>query len=102
MDDLFNFLKKFEKFTKNTDLFMAVAIIVILSVMIIPLAPFMLDLFLTLSITFSLLILLVALYTEKSLDFSVFPSLLLVATLFRLSLNVATTRLVLTEGHKGP
>lgn len=101
MEQLFQFLKRFEKYTKNVDLVMAVALIGILGVMLVPLPAFLLDLALTLSLTSSLLILLVSLYTNKALDFSVFPSLLLITTLFRLSLNVATTRLVLSEGHTG-
>jgi flagellar biosynthesis protein FlhA len=101
MDGLFQFLKRFEKFTKNTDLLMAFGVIGILGVMLIPLPAFMLDISLTLSLTVSVLILLVALYTQKPLEFSVFPSLLLITTLFRLALNVASTRLVLTEGHGG-
>ena len=101
MEAAFQFLKKFEKYTKNTDLTMAVALIAILAVMLVPLPAIMLDLALTISLTASILILLVALYTKKALDFSVFPSLLLITTLFRLSLNVATTRLVLSEGHTG-
>ena len=101
MDGLFLFLKRFDKLTKNTDLLMAIAVIGILSVMIVPLPPVLLDITLTLSITLSILILLVALYTQKPLEFSVFPSLLLITTLFRLSLNVASTRLILTEGHAG-
>ncbi len=102
MEDLFQFLKKFEKFTKNTDLLMAVGLIGILAVMIIPLPPTLLDLSLTLSLALSILVLLVALYINKSLDFSVFPSLLLITTLLRLSLNVASTRLILAHGHEGP
>ncbi len=102
MDQIFHFLKRFEKYTKNMDLMMAIALIGILSVMIIPLPAFLLDIALTISLCSSLLILVVALYTKKTLDFSVFPSLLLITTLFRLSLNVATTRLVLTHGHEGP
>ncbi len=102
MEDLFQFLKKFEKFTRNTDLLMAVGLIGILAVMIIPMPPFLLDLSLTLSLAISILVLLVALYINKSLDFSVFPSLLLITTLLRLSLNVATTRLILSHGHEGP
>ena len=101
MDDLFQYLKKFEKYTSNTDLMMAVGLMIILSVMIIPLPPIMLDLALTGSLTISLLILLVALYINSPLEFSVFPSLLLITTLFRLSLNVASTRLILSEGHEG-
>jgi flagellar biosynthesis protein FlhA len=102
MEQLFQFLKKFERYTKNVDLLVAITLIAILAVMLVPLPAFLLDIALTLSLTSSLLILLVALYTNKALDFSVFPSLLLITTLFRLSLNVATTRLVLSAGHKGP
>jgi flagellar biosynthesis protein FlhA len=101
MEALFQFIKRFDKYTKNVDLMMAFALIAILAVMIIPLPPFLLDIALTISLSSSFLILIVALYTNKSLDFSVFPSLLLITTLFRLSLNVATTRLVLTNGHEG-
>lgn len=100
MDDVFQFLKRFEKYTKNTDLLIAMGLIGVLAVMIIPLPAFMLDLSLTASLTLSLLILLVAIYTDRSLDFSIFPSLLLMTTLFRLALNVATTRLILTHGHQ--
>ena len=101
MDDLFQFLKRFEKYTKNADLMVAAGLVAILMVMIIPLPSFILDLNLTVSITVSLLILLVALYVNSPLEFSVFPSLLLITTLFRLSLNVASTRLILSNGHQG-
>jgi flagellar biosynthesis protein FlhA len=101
MNDIFIFLKRFEKITKNADLFMAIGVVAILAVMLVPLPPLLLDISLTLSLTISVLILLVALYTQKPLEFSVFPSLLLITTLFRLSLNVASTRLILTEGHNG-
>src|SRR5690606_5515302 len=101
MENLFHFLKRFEKFTKNADLFMAIGLIAVLSVMLIPLPTILLDLSLTFSLTISLLILVVALYTKKPLEFSVFPSLLLLTTLFRLALSVATTRVILTEGHNG-
>lgn len=101
MDNFYQFLKQFEKYTKNTDLMMAFGLIAIMGVMLIPLPAFMIDISLTLSIAISLLILLVALYTQKPLDFSIFPSLLLITTLFRLALNVATTRIILTEGHNG-
>lgn len=102
MNDLFQYLKRFEKYSKNADLMMAIGLMGILVVMVIPLPPLLLDLALTLSLTLSLLILLVALYVTSPLEFSVFPSLLLVTTLFRLSLNVASTRLILSEGHNGP
>lgn len=101
MEDVFQFLKRFEKYTKNTDLFMAIGLLCILAVMVVPLPPMMLDLALSFSLALSLLILLVAIYIKKALDFTSFPSLLLMTTLFRLSLNVATTRLVLTHGHEG-
>jgi flagellar biosynthesis protein FlhA len=77
-------------------------IILILSMMVLPLPPFMLDLFFTFNIALSVMVMLVALYTLKPLDFSVFPTVLLVTTLLRLSLNVASTRIVLLEGHTGP
>ncbi len=88
-------------FKKNSDIFMAVALIGILALMIIPLPSFLLDIFLAGNMTIALAILLVGLYTEKPLDFSVFPSLLLVTTLFRLSLNIASTRLILLHGNEG-
>lgn len=101
MEGLFQQLKKLERFTKNVDLLIAVGLIGILTVMIIPLPPLVLDIALTFSLSLSLLVLLVAIYIDKSMDFSVFPSLLLVTTLYRLALNVATTRIVLSNGHTG-
>ena len=77
-------------------------ILLTLMMMVLPLPPFLLDLFFTFNIAFSLLILQVTIYTLRPLDFVIFPSVLLVATLLRLSLNVASTRVVLLEGHKGP
>ena len=96
MESILGAVKFFEKWTKNVDLMVACGLVVILGVMIIPLPPFLIDLALTLSIGLSLLVLLVAIYTKRTLDFSVFPSLLLMVTLFRLSLNVVSTRLILT------
>lgn len=101
MEGLYQFIKKFDYITKNTDLLMAFGLIAVIVFMIIPLPPFLLDISLTMSLALSLLILLAALYATKALDFSVFPSLLLIATLFRLSLNIATTRLILSHGHEG-
>jgi len=77
-------------------------IIMILSMMVLPLPPFILDLLFTFNIAISVMVLLVAMYTMRPLDFSVFPTVLLVTTLLRLSLNVASTRVVLLEGHSGP
>lgn len=85
----------------RSDVLIGVGIIVILIFMIVPIPPFMLDLSLTVSITFSILIILVASYVRRPLDFSVFPSVLLIATLLRLSLNIASTRLILTRGDMG-
>jgi flagellar biosynthesis protein FlhA len=85
----------------NGDLLMAISVVGVLIVMVIPLPPLLLDLLLSFSITFSLIILLVSMYTLQPLEFSVFPSLLLVVTLFRLSLNVASTRLILLHGNEG-
>ena len=88
-------------FRKNSDIYVAVAVIGVLALMIIPLPAFVLDIFLAANITIALAILLVCLYTLHPLDFSVFPSVLLVTTLFRLSLNVAGTRLILMHGGEG-
>jgi flagellar biosynthesis protein FlhA len=79
-----------------------VLIIMILSMMVLPLPTMLLDLLFTFNIGLSVMVLLVAMYTMKPLDFSVFPTVLLVTTLLRLSLNVASTRIVLLEGHTGP
>ncbi|MBO6898116.1 MAG: flagellar biosynthesis protein FlhA [Shimia sp.] len=76
-------------------------ILMLVAMMVLPLPVFLLDVFFTLNILMSLLILMVALHTYRPLDFSSFPSLLLVATVFRLALNVASTRIVLSEGHTG-
>ena len=88
-------------FRKNSDIYVAIALIGVLALMIIPLPAFILDLFLAANITIALAILLVCLYTRHPLDFSVFPSVLLVTTLFRLALNVASTRLILMHGREG-
>lgn len=101
MEELYLFFKKFERYTKNTDLLVAFGLIAVLIFMIIPLPSFLLDMSLATSLALSLLILLSALYANKALDFSVFPTLLLVTTLFRLSLNIASTRLILSQGHTG-
>ncbi|MBA4070814.1 MAG: flagellar biosynthesis protein FlhA [Gemmatimonas sp.] len=79
----------------------AVAIVFVIALLVVPLPAFLLDLFISLSIGVSLVVLLAALYTSDPLDFSSFPSLLLLLTLFRLALNVSSTRLILSEGHAG-
>ena len=85
----------------RSDIWASVGIIGILLLMIIPLPPVVLDLCLSLNITLAILILIISLYTDKAVEFSIFPSLLLATTLFRLSLNVASTRLILLHGHEG-
>ena len=87
--------------SKYSDILVAIAIITIVIMMIIPLPTILLDLLLCLNITMALVIVMVTIYNVEPLDFSVFPSLLLVATLFRLALNVSSTRLILLEGYAG-
>ena len=79
-----------------------VLIVMILSMMVLPLPPFLLDILFTFNISLSVIVLLVSMNTMKPLDFSAFPSVLLITTLLRLSLNVASTRVVLLHGHTGP
>jgi flagellar biosynthesis protein FlhA len=87
---------------RSTDLTLAGAVVGILVMMVVPLPSPLLDLMLATNISVSLLTLFVAMYILKPVEFSVFPSLLLVLTLYRLALNVASTRLVLLHGHEGP
>jgi len=90
-----------QKLGKNGDVFLAVGVIAIIAVMIIPIPTFLLDVLLSANITVAIILLMVSMYLSKPLDLSVFPSLLLILTLFRLALNVATTRLILGEGFAG-
>ncbi len=92
-----NALSKINPTTVGAPIF----IVMIMAMMVLPLPAFLLDFFFTFNIAISILVLLVAINTKKTLDFIVFPSVLLVTTLLRLSLNVASTRVVLLEGHKG-
>ncbi len=85
-----------------TQLAAPILIIMILAMMVLPLPAFVLDVLFTFNIALSVLVLLVAINTQKTLDFSVFPTVLLVTTLLRLSLNVASTRIVMLDGHNGP
>ena len=87
--------------TKSSDITMAVAVVAILVFMIIPLPPMFLDLLISFNITFALIILLASMYTLRPLELSAFPSILLLITLFRLSLNVASTRIILLHGNEG-
>ena len=88
--------------TENSEIVAALGVVGILVLMVMPLPPFLLDLLLSFNITFALTILLVGTYLMKPLDFSSFPSVLLIATLFRLSLNIASTRIILLHGSEGP
>ncbi|WP_281951172.1 flagellar biosynthesis protein FlhA [Nitrosophilus kaiyonis] len=92
----------FEKVHKHSDAIIVVLILAILASMVLPIPKFLLDILLTTSITLSLIILMTTVYIGNPLQISSFPSLLLLATLFRLSLNVATTRTILLHGHEGP
>ncbi|WP_434511468.1 flagellar biosynthesis protein FlhA [Desulfitobacterium sp. AusDCA] len=85
----------------NTDVLAAIGVVAIVIMMVVPLPSFLLDILLTLNITGSVLILMLAVFTTDPLDFSVLPSLLLTMTLFRLSLNISTTKLVLLNGFAG-
>ncbi len=89
------------KLMQHSDLIVALGVIGILVVMILPIPAFLMDLFLVTNITVSIAILLVSVYAGKPLDFSVFPTILLFATLFRLALNIASIRLILVHGHEG-
>jgi flagellar biosynthesis protein FlhA len=90
------------RFAPGSDVGLAMGVVALLSVLILPLPTLLLDLGLALSITASVLVLMVALFLARPLDFTSFPTLLLLTTLLRLSLNVATTRLILSHGNEGP
>ena len=94
---------KFKGFSPNlVNSFLPFGIIALVAMLVLPLPVALLDTFFVLNITLSLLILMVALHTQRPLDFSSFPNLLLIATVLRLGLNVASTRIVLKDGHTGP
>ncbi|WP_417317154.1 flagellar biosynthesis protein FlhA [Emcibacter sp.] len=88
--------------SRRSDILMALVVVAILVVLFLPMPPWLLDISLTLSITFSVMILMTGLFIERPLDFNSFPTVLLIATMLRLALNVASTRLILSEGHTGP
>jgi len=89
------------KLVQHSDIALAVAVLVVLVVLVLPLPPALLDILITINISIALVVLLVTLNTSDSLEFSTFPSLLLFVTLFRLALNVASTRLILLNGYAG-
>ncbi len=87
---------------KYSDLVVAFAIVMVVLMLFIPLPPIMLDILISFNLTLALVVLLVTMYTLEPLHFSIFPSLLLITTLFRLALNVSATRLILLHGNEGP
>ena len=96
-----NWLAEAGLLSRRKDIYFAVGIISILVVLILPLPSFLLDLFLGISITLSVIILMTVLFVEKPLHMSSFPTILLIVTMLRLSLNIASTRLILSHGHEG-
>jgi flagellar biosynthesis protein FlhA len=92
----------FRKSALSGDVFLALGIIAIITVLIFPMPTWLLDVSLALSMTLSVMILMTVLFIERPLDFSTFPTVLLIATMLRLSLNLASTRLILANGHEGP
>lgn len=92
----------FQRIGANRDLALGIGVLAIIAMLILPLPGWLLDLGLALSITLSVMILMTALFIEKPLDLSAFPTILLIATMLRLGLNMASTRLILGHGHEGP
>jgi len=88
--------------TADSGIGVLLLLVACLGMLVIPMPPFLLDLLFTFNITLSLVIILAVIYVDRPIDFSVFPTVLLLATLLRLALNVASTRVVLLEGHTGP
>ncbi len=92
----------YARFTRQGDIMLATGVVVILFVMLVPIPPAFIDLMLTFSISVSLVVLVTSMFMSSPLEFSIYPSLLLVTTLLRLSMNVASTRLILLHGDEGP
>ena len=91
-----------EPILKSKDLTIVIFLISILAIIIVPLPSAVLDFFLVISLSVSVLIILISLYIPKPTDLTTFPTLILIITLFRLALNISTTRMILTNGHQGP
>ena len=94
--------ERLRRYAPGSDIGLALGVVALLSVLVVPLPTVLLDMGLALSITGAVLVLMVALFLRRPLDFTSFPTLLLLTTLLRLSLNVATTRLILSQGNEGP
>ena len=97
-----NILKLMPENLKSMNMGILLLVISMLAMTILPLPPFLLDLLFSFNISLSLIILLVCVYVKRPLEFSIFPTILLVTTLLRLTLNIASTRVVLLHGHQGP
>jgi len=91
----------YERFARQGDILLAAGVVIILFVMLVPISPIFIDLMLTLSISVSLVVLVTTMFMSSPLEFSIYPSLLLVTTMLRLSMNVASTRLILLHGDEG-
>ncbi len=91
----------YEKFAKSGDIMLALGVMAVLFVMLVPIPTLLLDIFLTMSIAISVVVLITCMYMQSPMEFTIFPSLLLVTTLMRLALNVASTRLILLHGDEG-
>jgi len=98
----FNINRVLATLGKSKDLTLVFFVIAIIAIIIVPLPGAVLDLFLTISIAISVLIIMISLYIPKPTDLTTFPTLILIITLYRLSLNIATTRMILSHGHEGP
>ncbi|MFM9977376.1 MAG: flagellar biosynthesis protein FlhA [Sphingomonadaceae bacterium] len=98
----FSFDAIVKQFGLGRDIALAGSVIAIIAMLILPMPPWMLDIGLALSITLSVMILMTALFIEKPLELSAFPTILLITTMLRLGLNLASTRLILSHGHEGP
>jgi hypothetical protein len=102
MSDITGIQKPFlARISEYSDIVLAITVVAILGILVLPLPPMLLDFLLAFNITLSIVILLVTMYLTRPLDFSVFPSMLLIITLFRLALNVASTRLILGQAYAG-
>ena len=89
-----------EKIAKNSDIMMAIAVVGIILMLIIPMPPELLDVLLVFNIALAIIILIISIYIAEPLEFSVFPTMLLVCTLFRLALDISSTRMILLYGNK--
>src|SRR5438309_5141594 len=94
-------LDRLSKTLRRGEIALALGVVCILIVLILPMPPWLLDFSLAISITLSILILMVALFIQKPLEFSTFPTVLLIATMLRLAINLASTRIILAHGHEG-